>query len=324
MIVSIAPMQGYTDAIFRMVHHTIIGGVDRYYAPYFKIENDGQISKKYLRDILPENNIGMDLVPQILTNKASDFNLAIPELVKMKYTELNWNLGCPYPMVAKRHLGSGLLPFPEKIDQVLSEIHLPKDFSISVKLRSGYINETDFYAVIEVLNKYPVKEIIFHPRIGKQMYKGKANRALYNEFLAKSQHPLAYNGDVVSIDEFNHIQSEIPFAQHIMIGRGLLYNPFLAKEIKLNQSHTLFDKRLEFNKFHRVLLEQYRHQLSGPGHLLTKMISYWEYFSWMFIGQHQINKEIKKCRSIELFEEKAERIIANEEFAKFLQGKHNQ
>jgi tRNA-dihydrouridine synthase B len=309
MILSLAPMQGYTDAVFRRAHNLFIGGVDKYYAPYFKVEDEGHINPKYLRDILPEKNQGVILVPQILTNKAKDFNSAIPVIAKMGYNELNWNLGCPYPMVAKQHLGSGLLPCPQVLDSILSEIDKPVGFSISVKMRAGYLKDDDYYAVTNVLNKHEIREVIFHPRVGKQLYKGIANIRLLQPMLEKSIHPIAFNGDICSRGHVLKIYTDYPSIDHLMMGRGLLSNPFLAKEIKQGHALDSDEKRIIFQKFHYYLLEQYQQQLSGPGHLLTKMVTYWEYFSYLFIDQHRIFKEIKKCRTIEGFKDKIERIM---------------
>jgi tRNA-dihydrouridine synthase B len=315
MILSLAPMQGYTDAVFRRAHYSFIGGVDRYYSPYFKVENEGLINAKYIRDISPEKNQEINLIPQILTNKTKDFNIAIPLLAKMGYNELNWNLGCPYPMVSKHQLGSGLLPYPEMIDSILSEIDRPAGFAISVKMRAGYLKDYDFYTVIKILNKHQIKEVIFHPRIGKQLYKGNANSLLLKPVTEYSIHPVAYNGDICTYEDAIQIHSTYPSINHLMIGRGLLYNPFLAKEINQKKSTEPEEKRVDFQKFHHFLIEQYQQQLSGPGHLLTKMIFYWEYFSHLYINQHRIYKEIKKCRTFEDFNEKSKRIIAFETFS---------
>lgn len=224
MKLSLAPMQGFSDQIYRStLSH--IGGVDLFYAPYIKVEN-GEIKAKSLADIAPETNAGITVVPQVLANKADDFLQVANAVAKLGYTELNWNLGCPFPMVAKRRLGAGLLPYPEAIDSILTEVEAQCEISLSVKMRLGYLSPDEIWPVIDVLNRHNIKEIIVHPRIGKQMYNGAANYSILPEIIAKSSHPVAYNGDIRSAEQAHNLLANNSSVAHLMIGRGLLCNNF--------------------------------------------------------------------------------------------------
>ena len=306
MIVSLAPMQGFSDLIYRTAINKI-GGIDIFYAPYIKVEN-GEIKTKSLADIAPETNAGITVVPQVLANKADDFLQVANAVSKLGYTELNWNLGCPFPMVTKRRLGAGLLPYPETIDSILTEVEAQCEIGLSVKMRLGYLSPDEIWPVLDVLNRHNIKEIIVHPRIGKQMYNGAANYSILPEIIAKSAHPVAYNGDIRSTEQAHNLLANNSSVAHLMIGRGLLCNPFLALEIK---GHTLngYTRRSQMMNFVGSIAERQLDRLQGAGHFLQKMTTYWEYWSQMFDDAHRAFKTVKKCRSIEEYTDKVQDIV---------------
>lgn len=308
MNISLAPLQGYTEFPFRNTLANFIGGIDKFYTPFLRFDNDGSLRSKHLNDLKPENNREINLIPQILVNNAGNFLSLAKRVEDAGYSEVNWNLGCPYPMVAKRKLGSGLLAFPELIDSILDEVYTKTKLSISIKLRSGYDNDQEIFKVIDILNSYPIKEVIYHPRIGKQLYKGTAN---FNQFLKIKEScklPLAYNGDVDTVVKFKEIVQTVGSINHIMIGRGLIANPFLVQEIK-GVKFTESKKREIFSSFYHELSNHYKNALSGDSHLLNKMIHFWEYFSHLYIEQRKVYKMLKKSNNLQIFEDKAEEII---------------
>ena len=306
MKLSLAPMQGFSDQIYRStLSH--IGGVDVFYAPYIRVEN-GVIKPKSLADIAPDANSGMAVVPQVLTNNADELLLVADMVAQLGYTELNWNLGCPFPMVAKRRLGAGLLPYPETIDSILTEVDARCKTGLSVKMRLGYLSPDEIWPVLDVLNRHNIKEIILHPRIGKQMYNGVADRSVLPEIVAKSVHPVAYNGDICTAEQAQNLLANNTSVTHLMIGRGLLCNPFLALEIK---GHTLngYTRRSQMMNFVGSIAERQLDRLQGAGHFLQKMTTYWEYWSQMFDDAHRAFKTVKKCRSIEEYTDKVQDIV---------------
>lgn len=306
MRISLAPMQGFSDRIYRTaLSH--IGGVDAYYAPYIKIEG-GQIKPKSLADIAPDQNVGMTVVPQVMANTSADILQVAAAVAAKGYTELNWNLGCPFPMVAKRQLGAGLLPYPAIIDQVLTEYEAQSDVALSVKMRLGYLSADEVWPVFDVLNHHKIKEIIVHPRIAKQMYGGEADKSVVPEIIAKSAHPVAYNGDIVTAEQAQKMMADNPAISQLMIGRGLLSNPFLASQIKGVETN-IFVKRNQLMGFVGTIAEMQLDRLQGAGHFLQKMTTYWEYWSQMFADAHRAFKTVKKCRSVEEYTDKVQDIV---------------
>ena len=308
MRLSLAPMQGFSDQIYRStLSH--IGGVDVFYAPYIKVEG-GVIKPKSLADIAPEINTGISVVPQVLANKTDDMLLVARAIGKLGYTELNWNLGCPFPMVAKRQLGAGLLPHPEKIDAILTELEAQSDIELSVKMRLGYLSPDEIWPVLDVLNRHRIKEIIVHPRIGKQMYNGEADSSILPEIIAKTLHSVAYNGDIRTVEQALSLFEKNPLVTHLMIGRGLLRNPFLANEIK-GQTLNISQKRSRFSDFTVEIAGRQLNRLQGAGHFLQKMTTYWEYWSQMFADQHKVLKMVKKCHSVDEYFSVTEMVTNN-------------
>ena len=299
-------MQGYTEAIFRSAINQI-GGIDVYYAPFIRIEN-GEIRKKHLADIAPENNHGLQVVPQVLANSATEMLQVANAVAAMGYTELNWNLGCPFPMVAKRQLGAGLLPYPEKIDSILTEVEAQSDIALSVKMRTGFLSPDEIWPVLDVLNRHKIKEIIVHPRIGKQMYNGVADSSILPQIVEKSAHPVAYNGDITTTEQAHSLFEKNPTITHLMIGRGLLSNPFLANQIKGVEPNA-FIKRNQLMNFVGTIAERQLDRLQGAGHFIQKMTTYWEYWSQMFDDAHRAFKTVKKCRSVEEYTDKVQDIV---------------
>jgi len=308
MVISLSPLQGYTEYPFRNSLHKIIGGVDTYYTPFIRFENDGSIRKKHINDVLPDNNSGMKLVPQILVNNASHFLELANQIESLGYSEINWNLGCPYPMVAKRKLGSGLLAYPEIIEQILTEV-LPKTtLDVSIKLRLGYLNNGEIDKVVDVLNKFPLKEVIIHPRIGKQLYKGQIDLEKFIIISSKINTKVCYNGDIDSASKFRWVKDQINDVNSFFIGRALISNPFLAAEIK-GLTFTSAGKREKFSEFHKLLFEYYTEMLSGDSHLLSKFEHYWEYFSLLFQENRKAFKLIKKCKNKGQYYQASDEII---------------
>ncbi len=297
-----APLQESTDFIYRKAHALHFGGIDKYFSPYLMIQKDGSIKKSHLRDTAPENCSGYSLVPQILAGNSSDFLFLANHLEKMGYPEINWNLGCPYPMVTRKGMGSGLLPQPEKIREILDS-SIPKlNCRISVKMRAGLVSTDEIFQVVPVLNDYPLAEVIFHSRIAKQLYSGTPDRDLFAQISGLIRHPLVYNGDLCDVDDFTHAQEKFLTVTNWMIGRGLLKNPFLALEIKGVQLPGKKEKVDLLEHFHEEILTGYTAMLSGQSHLITRMTKFWEYFCFLFPVPHKAFKRVKKSINLSKYE----------------------
>jgi len=294
-----SPLQGFTDYRFRNLHQKYFGGIDVYYAPYIKVQSDLVIKNSYKNDILPENNSVYELIPQLMTKDKYEFVHIAKYTKSLGYKEVNWNLGCPYPMVAKRGMGSGLIKNAELVNEILEFAYSKLDISISIKMRLGYEDVSESFELMKVLNKYPLSSIGIHARLGNQMYKGSVNIQTFNELIKNTHHNIMYNGDINSYDNFLRIKEEMPSVSSFMLGRGIISDPFLARKIK-NNSDTLPSNYLElFSEFHSELLSQYSEQLSGDKHIIIKMNSFWEYFKELF-PQQEAKKHVKKIKKSKL------------------------
>ena len=246
-------------------------------------------------------NKSINFVPQILgADKALFIELA-QQFQSFGYKEMNWNLGCPYPMVTKRGFGSALVQNPQLVDEILQEIIPKTNIELSIKCRLGFENPDEIFALIEVLNKYPINELTIHTRTAKQMYKGKTKPDYFKQIIPLSKHKLVYNGDINSVDDFhNHMDLFDNKIDAFMLGRGILMNPFLASEIK-GELFTEEEKREILIRFHEELFEISKQKLE-PSHLLGRMLGYWEYLSFIFEDQHKVYKAIKKTKRIDKYE----------------------
>ncbi len=251
-------------------------------------------------DILPQNNREIPVIPQLLYNNPEDFLHVAHKLEELGYTHINWNLGCPAPMVANKKRGSGFLPYPEEIIDML-EIILPQlQAEISLKVRLGFHSSAELSALLPRLNNLPLKEIIIHPRIGKQLYKGSVDLDSFAVCTTVSSHVLVYNGDITTSDDFSEKQQRFKSISRWMIGRGALANPFLVAEIQGN----IFlpeQKREKLKAFHNDLFQDLRNRLSGPGHILGRMKQVWQYLASSFPENNRLRKQIHKTCSIQKY-----------------------
>ena len=309
-----SPLQGFTDFRFRNAQNKLFGGIDTFYSPYIRLNGKMIIKSSYERDLLPENNLDLEVIPQVITNDADEFLFVAKYVRELGYKELNWNLGCPYPMVTKSGMGSGLISNPEKINHVLERAHNESDIIVSMKMRLGYETTEEILDVLPILDKYPIKNIAIHARIGKQLYKGGVHLEAFQQCVDNTKHKLYYNGDITSVTKFQEMQQRFPSIDHWMIGRGLISDPFLPSMIKNNTKEYPENKIELFNTFHDTLYAIYSESLSGSTHILLKMYHLWEYFSATFSDPHKVLKKIKKAQSIRNYEAAVAEIFRNEKF----------
>lgn len=309
-----SPLQGFTDFRFRNAINKYFGGIDNYYSPYIRLNGKLVIKPSYERDLLPENNIGLEVIPQIITNDADEFLFVAKYVKDLGYKELNWNLGCPYPMVTKSGMGSGLICNPEKINHILDRVHSESDIIVSMKMRLGYDTTEEILDVLPILDTYPIKNIAIHARIGKQLYKGGVHLDAFQQCIDNTKHKLYYNGDIKSVAKFREMQERFPTIDHWMIGRGLISDPFLPSMIRQNTLEYPKNKMELFRAFHDTLYGIYSESLSGSTHLLLKMYHLWEYFAVTFSNPHKVLKKIKKAQSIRNYELAVAEIFKSEQF----------
>ena len=295
-MIYLAPIQGFTDFVYRKAYSETFTGIDTYFIPYITIKNN-RILKKYEKEISSENNLQKHVVPQVLVK--NDFELLqLSDLLKeCGYSEINLNLGCPYPMVTNRGKGAGLLPFPGRIEKLLSAFFKKTNLKLSVKIRLGLSDSAEVKQLIPVFNNYPLTEIIVHPRIASQMYSGDINEAVFSDVLQSCTHSLVYNGDIFSLPDY--YQKKVCFepVKNWMIGRGILMNPFLPAEIN-GESFSIEGKREKLVDFHNRIFESYSEICDNEGNTLNKMKQFWIYFIHCFSNSKKTFKNIKKAKSL--------------------------
>jgi tRNA-dihydrouridine synthase B len=297
-----APLQEFTDCVYRSAHAAIFGNIEKYFAPCIVRQNDGSIKKSHLRDIDLENNRGYNLIPQILAGNTEDFIYLARILSDLGYREINWNLGSPYPMVTNKGMGSGLLPYPDKIKRILSESLPLLSCAVSVKLRSGLASADELFKIIPVFNEFPLNEVILHPRIAKQLYRGTPDYEIFQQSIKISGHHLVYNGDIFTPDDFKQLNALFAKTDSWMAGRGILKDPFLPLKIK---QIGLPDKKGRsdlLSQFHERIFDGYSKILSGNSHLLMRMTKFWSYFCYSFPEPAKAFKQVKKAGTIAKYE----------------------
>lgn len=303
----LAPLQGFTDFVYRKAWQQVFNAVDAYFVPYVSIKN-GELLRKYQRELLPENNPPKRVVPQALVKDGSELLHITNHIKNLGYKELNVNLGCPYPMVTRKGRGAGLLPNPEAIKALLNEFFEHEYVSLSVKFRAGLNSSQEMETILPILNTYPLKEIILHPRIATQLYKGTIIDDAFAFAQKHSKHPLVFNGDIFDVDDFRKRKAQFPECNSWMLGRGILMNPFLPSEIK-GLKYETNDRRNKLIEFHDLIAKSYLIQMDNEGNALNKMQQFWVYFSYNFPQQKKVFKAIKKARNMQKYREETARIF---------------
>lgn len=291
-----APLQGYTEVFYRNAHAACFGGVDTYYTPFVRLEK-GSFRRRDVRGIEPENNFVPHLIPQLIAPTFEKAETILKLFIEKGYEEVDINLGCPFPMLAKRHNGSGILPYPEEVKELLRLVTEYPQIKFSVKMRLGWESPEECLRLAPIINELPLSQVTVHPRLGKQQYKGEVDLEGFSAFQEVCKLPLIYNGDIHSLEDIKRIQDRFPSLAGIMIGRGLLANPALALEYKEGRRLTTDEMREKLHSMHKSVYNQYAEQLEGgEGQLLDKMKTFWEYL--MPEADRKLLKAIHKSSNI--------------------------
>ena len=298
MDIYLAPLEGITGYAYRNAVHQCFGGYDKYFIPFIRAKQNLRFSSRETKDILPDNNKGMYAVPQILTRNAEDFLNTARQIREFGYNEINLNLGCPSKTVVSKGCGAGFLSEPEELDRFLEKIFSGFDGRISIKTRIGVEDAEDFPVLMDIYNKYPLKELIIHARVQKDFYKSTPNLDVFQAALQNSKNPVCYNGDIFTEADYRKFHSRFPEVDRIMTGRGVLANPALAREIKGGPSLT----KEELQKFHDVVYSSYCENMSGDRNVLFKMKELWFYMAPMLTESRKYAKKIKKCERCTVYE----------------------
>jgi len=301
-----APMEGVTDAVYRRVHHAHFGGVDKYFIPFISPTQNLVLTPRERNNVSPEVNAGLNVVPQVLTKKADHFLWAAQLLYDMGYEEINLNVGCPSGTVTAKGKGAGMLLDPQALDGFLEEIYAHTPVRVSIKTRIGFFSPDEFDELLAVYNRYPVHELIVHPRTREQYYKGTPHREIYAACEGGTCLPLVYNGDLFTPQECCDFAGQHPATRALMLGRGMLANPALAQTAAGGDPLT----RETLKAFHDDLFTAYREAYHTSA-VLGRMREVAKNIACCFEGADKPLKAARKASSIPVYEEAMARLFGD-------------
>ena len=290
-----APMESITGYIYRRIYEKHFGGIHKYFSPFITTNQHYAMQNRERRDVLPENNEGLYLVPQILTNHADQFIDMAQKMQNLGYKEVNLNLGCPSRTVVTKGKGSGFLANPDALDRFFEEVFEANlEVGISVKTRIGMENPKEFEKILEVYKKYPFLELIIHPRLQVDFYKNHPNMEAFEQAVDVIQAPICYNGDIYTKKDIEKFQEKYPTVNYLMLGRGLLRTPSLLKEVS--------GEERDYGKWYDFLTElcdTYEKEFSGQKNVLYKMKEHWYYLFQSLPEDEKAVKAMKKTKDLE-------------------------
>jgi tRNA-dihydrouridine synthase B len=293
-MIYLAPIQGITDRIYRNLFPVYFKGVDLAIAPFISSSKKMKPVNNLLREFYLDKNTGIPTIPQIMSSKPDDFTKLANALYDIGYGTVNWNLGCPFPMVVKKGRGAGMLCYPARIESFLEKTIPALKPKLSIKLRIGLKYPDEVLQLIPIFNRFEFEELIIHPRTGVQMYAGEVALDMFEQCLGLSKHRVVYNGDIDSFEKYEMLLKRFGSIKRWMIGRGLIGNPFLAEKIKFNTEKPYDEKIRIMRAFHDNLFTEYLKILHGPAHITNKMKEIWTYMASFFENGEKILKRIRK------------------------------
>lgn len=294
MHISFAPLEGITTYTYRNLHFRLFGGADLYYAPFIAPDSSGKFKDSALRDVLPENNRDISLIPQILCNKAEAFLAVAEKLSKMGYEELNLNAGCASGTVVPKHKGAGMLIDLDSLDEFLSEVFSKCPVKVSVKTRMGVESTEEFPAILEIYNKYPLSQLIIHARDKAGKYTSRPDTQMFIDSFSKSSALTVYNGDIFSAAHLSALCEKLPGLESVMVGRGAIANPALPRQLKGGAAL----EKAEFKNFHDELMAEYLRIGLSDFFTLGRLKEIWFYSAHMFPDSQKAMKKVLKSRSL--------------------------
>ena len=299
-----APLQGVTDNVWRMAQHSVFGGVEAYYAPFMRVEH-GEVRRKDLRDVDPDRNVGITLIPQILACQPDHALMMVDALKQMGYRRIDINMGCPFPPIALHRKGSGMLAYPELAEELFKALAQVEDVEYSVKMRIGWDKNDQWRDILPLMEIIRPVSIAIHPRTGKQQYKGDLDMEQFEALLAASPWPMIYNGSLRTIEDIDQITQRYPTLADVMVGSGLAANPGMFAPDATPD---------DFHRFHDMLVDGYTEQLNGgEAQLVRHLQDIWQTF--LPGTSHKLFKAIRKSRTLDQYQNAAAAALADVENA---------
>ena len=281
-----APLEGLTDSIFRSLHSKYFPGVDRYYTPFLSPTVHRGLTAREAREIPAADTLAYEAVPQLLTKVSEDFLWLAGVCADLGYREVNLNTGCPSGTVTAKGKGAGMLRDLKALEVFLDDIFAKAPLPISIKTRIGFYTCDEFPAILELYNRYPIRELIIHPRIRADFYKGPVDMEVFRYALANSKNPLCYNGDLISPQKIRAFGAEFPQIEAVMIGRGLIADPGMLTPVGTD-INTL-------EAFYEELFAAYTAAFGGTRNAMFRLKENWRHLLCKFEGAEKLGKRLKK------------------------------
>lgn len=297
LYIAFAPLQGYTDAVYRRAHRECVGGVDEYYTPFVRIEK-GEVRAKDLRDTAPGRNAGVPTVPQVIGRDGDEFARLCDALQGQGWRRIDLNMGCPFPMQVKAGRGSGLLQHPDRVEDIAREMQRRPEVTFSVKMRLGQESEAEGLEVLPIVNGMPLVHVTLHPRLGRQQYKGVPDCEAFVRWMDRCRHPMVYNGDVVGMENGRLMIGSSGYAvdctrlKGVMIGRGLLARPWITGDTTSMEMEVVL-------RMHSAVYRHAVENLCGDSQILARLYAFWEYLDI----DPKAKKSIKKATTLRRYNE---------------------
>ena len=290
MNICFAPLEGLTDGIYRRLHHEYFPGVDTYFTPFFSPTVHRSLTPREQRELPRADSLGFRVVPQLLTKNAQDFLWMTEVCRDYGYGEVNLNLGCPSGTVVAKGKGSGMLSDPDGLAAFLDDVFARAALPVSIKTRIGISDSHEFPRLMEIFNRYPLRELIIHPRLRKDFYSSEIRWDALEYALETSKNPICYNGNLCSLRQIQSFSQRYPPIQSVMLGRGLIGDPGMLTPGGTNA------KTLE--AFHNALLEEYLVCFGGSRNAMFRLKENWRYLLCRFEGSEKLGKRLRKTTDL--------------------------
>lgn len=259
MRLMLAPMEGVIDYTFREMLSSL-GGLDRCVTEFVRV-NEQVLPKRVFYRLCPElqhDSLTKSGTPVFIQLLGSNPEIIAKNAIiasKLGAAGIDLNFGCPAKTVNKSRGGSILLNEPELVGEISKQVRDAVDHRIpvTVKIRLGYENSEQFEEITSAVINSGCNELVIHARTKADAYKPPAYWHRLEKISNSSPIPIIANGEIWNIEDYRQCKTESS-CDDIMIGRGLLAQPGLAKQITSdNKDEMLWNEVL-------ILLEKFATQ----------------------------------------------------------------
>ena len=231
-VLALAPMQSVTDLPFLKLIAPY-GGADVYVTEYFRVYATSRLDKHILRSVT-ENPTGRPVIAQMIGNDIPALVRTARELEQYPVAAVDLNLGCPAPVVYRKGAGGGLLREPVRVDAILGALRDAVKGRFTVKTRIGFDSAEVFSNLLPIFAKHALDLLTVHARTVKEMYRSEVHYEFIARAVAELPYPVLANGNVYSAQKAADVLNSTG-ARGLMIGRGVIRNPWLFRQIREHQ-----------------------------------------------------------------------------------------